>query len=109
MHYGHLVILRVWCFYHLNDSGCTAKQGTGYMRIHNRENDSTADQMDLYLTTSEAARLYGLLGSMLADIRVKDFSVSDEGLNHTLRVHLYNEFESSGFDQRQKSIIADDQ
>lgn len=78
------------------------------MRIHNRENDTTTDQMDLYLTTSEAARLYGLLGSMLADIRVKDFSVSDDALDHTLRIHLYNDFESGGFDQRQKTIIAED-
>ena len=78
------------------------------MRIHNRENDTTANEMDVYLTTNEAARLYGLLGSMLADIRVKDFSVSDEGMGHTLNVHLYNEFESSGLDPRQKTIVSED-
>ena len=78
------------------------------MRIHNRNNDTTTNEMDIYLTTNEAARLYGLLGSMLADIRVKDFSVSDESLGHTLKVHLYNEFESSGFDTRQKTIISED-
>ncbi len=79
------------------------------MRIHNRENDTTSNEMDVYLTTNEAARLYGLLGSMLADVRVKDFSISDEAMSHTLNVRLYNEFESAGFDQRQKTIISDDQ
>lgn len=78
------------------------------MRIHNRENDTTTNEMDIYLTTNEAARLYGLLGSMLADVRVKDFSVSDDNLEHSLNVHLYNEFESTGFDQRQRTIISED-
>jgi len=78
------------------------------MRIHNRGNDTTINEMDVYLTTNEAARLYGLLGSMLADIRVKDFSVSDDNLDHTLNVHLYNEFESTHLDQRQRTIISED-
>jgi hypothetical protein len=78
------------------------------MRIHNKETDSTTQQMDLYLTTSEVARLYGLLGSMLTDIRVKDVSVSDDTFDHTIRIRLYNVVESTGYDMRQKTIITED-
>jgi hypothetical protein len=78
------------------------------MRIHNKEPDTTISKIDLYLTTGEVARLHGLLGNMLTDVRVKDASVSDDGSSHTLKVHLYNNVESTGFDPRQKTIIFED-
>ncbi len=78
------------------------------MRLYNAEDDKTFTEATVYLTTSELAQLYGLLGSMLQDIRVKEVSVADESFRHTLKVMRYSTAESVGFDRRQKLIVEQD-
>ena len=78
------------------------------MRLYDDDSDRTLSSVALYLTTSEIAQLYGLLGSMLTDIRVKDCRVGDEGYRHTLNVYLYSEHETTGFDRRQRTILTED-
>ncbi len=65
------------------------------MRIHNGSSENTLPEVSIYLTTYEAARLHTMLGNMLQDVRVQDFSVSDDGLESTLRFRLYSEQEAA--------------
>ncbi len=78
------------------------------MRLYNAEEDKTFTEGAIYLTTSELAQLYGLLGSMLQDLRVKEVSVADDSFRHTLKVMRYSKVESVGFDRRQKLIVEQD-
>ncbi len=78
------------------------------MRIHDLDNDRTLSEISIYLTTSELAHLYGLLGSMLKDTRARQTSVSDDSFSHTLTVVRYHPMETSGLDSRQKEIVRED-
>ncbi|MCP4685263.1 MAG: hypothetical protein GY867_07420 [bacterium] len=78
------------------------------MRIHDTYNDQTLRELSLFLTTDEIARLYGLLGSMLGDIRAKETSLGDESYEHVLTVHRYSPSESTGFTPRQKQLLEGD-
>jgi len=78
------------------------------MRFHDHENDRTLPEVTVYLTTSEIAQLYAYLGSMLTDIRVTECRVGDDGYRHQLSIHLYNDHEMTGFDERQRQIVSED-
>ena len=78
------------------------------MRLHDTEHDQTMSEFSLYLTTDEIAKLYGLLGSMLGDIRAKEISLGDDSYNHVLTVHRYSPSESTGFTPRQKQVLEQD-
>jgi len=78
------------------------------MRIHDIASDRTLTELYLYLTGAEIARLYGMLGSMLKDQRVREFSISDEEFDHTVTIRRYHPMETVGFDARQKQLLRDD-
>lgn len=78
------------------------------MRIHDVDNDRTIKNSTVYLTTSEAAELLGLLYDLLNKPNVKQATVNDADFEHILKFHIYSQFEMSGFDRRQKTILAED-
>ncbi|MDH4158196.1 MAG: hypothetical protein OEW00_13070 [candidate division Zixibacteria bacterium] len=78
------------------------------MRIHDTDNDRTISNVALYLTSMEAAQMIGFLLDMIKKCRIRDFGIVDAECAHELRVYLYNEFEQTGFDERQKKLIAED-
>ncbi len=78
------------------------------MRIHDEDNDQTLKNASIYLTTSEAAELVGFLVDMIKKPNVKSGFVSDPDFEHNLKVYVYNQYEQSGFNQRQKEIIEQD-
>ena len=78
------------------------------MRIHDIESDKTLSNIALYLTSSEAAELAGFLYDMIRKPNVKHTVVRDRELEHGLEVYLYNQYEYSGFNRRQKTVLEDD-
>ncbi|MBU0983282.1 MAG: hypothetical protein KKA42_05400 [candidate division Zixibacteria bacterium] len=78
------------------------------MRIHTDQNDTTLSEITLYLTGAEIAQLYGLLGSMMQDVRAKEITLNDNSMDHTLNVFRYHPMESTGFSPRQKEILEAD-
>jgi len=79
------------------------------MRILDSENDQTRSEITLFLTTSELAQLYGLLGSMVNDIRAKEIMLNDDSFDHTLKVFRYSPSESVGFSSRHKRVLEHDE
>jgi hypothetical protein len=78
------------------------------MRIHDIERDKTLSNIVLYLTSSEAAELVGFLYDMLRKPNVTHGVVHDREFEHGLEVYLYNQYEYSGFNRRQKIVLEDD-
>lgn len=78
------------------------------MRIYDVDNDRTIKNSTLYLTTAEAAEMLGVLHDLLNKPNVKQATVNDADFEHILKFHIYSQFETSGFDRRQKTILVED-
>ena len=75
------------------------------MRIYDGENDTSLDQISIYLTTSEIAQLHGLLGAMMRDVRAKQSRIKDQSVNHSMTIIRYSEMETVNLNPRLKKIL----
>lgn len=79
------------------------------MRIYNVETDKKANKIVLYLTRNEAEEMKNSLEAMLVDERHHHEHISDSNYEKEITVCIYREDNLSGFDERSKKLILNDE
>jgi hypothetical protein len=76
------------------------------MRIYNHDEDSTCDNVTIYLTNMEAKELYDDLASLMEQPLNNHAHISSEDHQREVTICIYDKDKLDGFDDRSKEILS---
>jgi len=79
------------------------------MRLLDQRSDISLQSVTVYLTQNEAEELRDSVLALLKEPRNSHFHINSEDFKKELTICIYTEGDTTGFDERSKRLIANDE